>query len=192
MWWPLEVLGTFHSTLNSINFGWYNVCHFSLVWPKYLGLASKVVHFDWSGHFGQSDRNVSCLWTKLLYKKTCWLVHISFRNTGCIVGFHNVRTCRYLEVWKSITSQSTSSHSETLQPAISNLVYLTAICVSCQIWLRHTSGNSGWKLSQDDSSLLEEHDVRGERTRRGDLRLIPKGESAESMHVMYVLIILFK
>lgn len=123
-------------------------------------------------------------------KKPCWLVHVSFRNTCCIVGFHSVRTCRYLEVWKSTTRQSSSSHSETLQPAISNLVYLTAICVSCQIWLRHTSGNSGWKLSQDDSSLLEEHDVGGERTRRGDLRLIPKEESAESMYVMYVSIII--
>ena len=27
--------------------------HFSLLWLEYLGPALKVVHFNWSGHFGQ-------------------------------------------------------------------------------------------------------------------------------------------
>ena len=59
MWRPLQVLGTFHSTQNSINFGWYNVRHFSLVCPEYLGLiALKVAPFDRSGYFGRSARNV--------------------------------------------------------------------------------------------------------------------------------------
>ena len=40
--------------------------HFGLVQPKYSGPALKVVHFDRSGHFGRSDRNVPFHLTKLL------------------------------------------------------------------------------------------------------------------------------
>ena len=40
--------------------------HFVLVRPEYSGPASKVVHFDRSGHFGRSDRNVPFHLTKLL------------------------------------------------------------------------------------------------------------------------------
>ena len=40
--------------------------HFGLVRPEYLGPALKVVHFDRSGHFGRSDRNVSFHLLKLL------------------------------------------------------------------------------------------------------------------------------
>ena len=40
--------------------------HFGLVRPEYSGSALKVVLFDWSGHFGQSDRNVPFHLTKLL------------------------------------------------------------------------------------------------------------------------------
>ena len=41
--------------------------HFGLVQPEYLGPALKVVRFDQSGHFGQSDRNVPFHLTKLLF-----------------------------------------------------------------------------------------------------------------------------
>ena len=40
--------------------------HFGLVRPEYSGPALKVVHFDRSGHFGRSDRNVSFHLSKLL------------------------------------------------------------------------------------------------------------------------------
>ena len=40
--------------------------HFGLVQPKYSGPALKVVHFDRSGHFGRSHRNVPFHLTKLL------------------------------------------------------------------------------------------------------------------------------
>ena len=40
--------------------------HFGLVRPEYSGLALKVVHIDWSGHFSRSDRNVPFHLTKLL------------------------------------------------------------------------------------------------------------------------------
>ena len=40
--------------------------HFGLVRPEYSGPALKVVHFDRSGHFGRSDRNVPFHLTKLL------------------------------------------------------------------------------------------------------------------------------
>ena len=66
-WLPLTG-GTFHSTQNSRNFGWYikGTDHFSSVQPEYLGPALRVVRFDQSGHFGQSDRNVPFHVTKLL------------------------------------------------------------------------------------------------------------------------------
>ena len=40
--------------------------HFGLVRPEYSGPALNVVHFDRSGHFGRSDRNVLFHLTKLL------------------------------------------------------------------------------------------------------------------------------
>ena len=40
--------------------------HFGLVRPEYSGPALKVVHFDRSGHFGRSDRNLRFRLTKLL------------------------------------------------------------------------------------------------------------------------------
>ena len=40
--------------------------HFGLVLPEYSGPDLKVVHFDRSGHFGRSDRNVPFHLTKLL------------------------------------------------------------------------------------------------------------------------------
>ena len=39
--------------------------HFGLVRPEYSGPALNVVHFDRSGHFGRSDRNVFFHLTKL-------------------------------------------------------------------------------------------------------------------------------
>ena len=39
---------------------------FGLVRPEYSRPALKVVHFDWSGHFGRSDRNIPFHLTKLL------------------------------------------------------------------------------------------------------------------------------
>ena len=39
--------------------------NFGLVRPEYSGPALEMVHFDWSGHFGQSDRNENML------KDTC-------------------------------------------------------------------------------------------------------------------------
>ena len=41
--------------------------HFGLVLPEYSGPDLKVVHFDRSGHFGRSDRNVPFHLTKLLF-----------------------------------------------------------------------------------------------------------------------------
>ena len=41
--------------------------HFGLVLPEYSGPDLKVVHFDQSGHFGRSDRNVPFHLTKLLF-----------------------------------------------------------------------------------------------------------------------------
>ena len=41
--------------------------HFGLVQREYLGPALRVVRFDQSGHFGQSDRNVPFHLTKLLF-----------------------------------------------------------------------------------------------------------------------------
>ena len=41
--------------------------HFSLVQREYLGPAFRVVRFDQSGHFGQSDLNVPFRLTKLLF-----------------------------------------------------------------------------------------------------------------------------
>ena len=52
-------MGSFHSTQNSGNFGWFR--------PEYSGPALKVVHFDRSGHFGRTDRNVPFHLTKLLF-----------------------------------------------------------------------------------------------------------------------------
>ena len=40
--------------------------HFGLVRSEYSGPGLKVVHFDQSGHFGRSDRNVRFRLTKLL------------------------------------------------------------------------------------------------------------------------------
>ena len=60
-----ELTGAFHSTQNSGNFDWY-INHFDLVRPEYSGPALKVVHFDWSGYLGRSDRNVPFHLTKLL------------------------------------------------------------------------------------------------------------------------------
>ena len=40
--------------------------HFGLVRPEYSGPTLNVVHFDRSGHFGRSDRNVLFHLTKLL------------------------------------------------------------------------------------------------------------------------------
>ena len=41
--------------------------HFGLVQPEYLGPALRVVRFDQSGHFSQSDLNVPFHLTKLLF-----------------------------------------------------------------------------------------------------------------------------
>ena len=41
--------------------------HFGLVRPEYSGPALKVVHFDRSGHFSRTDRNVPFHLTKLLF-----------------------------------------------------------------------------------------------------------------------------
>ena len=60
-----ELTGAFHSTQNSGNFDWY-INHFDLIRPEYSGPALKVVHFDWSGYLGRSDRNVPFHLTKLL------------------------------------------------------------------------------------------------------------------------------
>ena len=70
--------------------------------------------------------------------------------------------------------------------------YLTAIWVSCHTWVRHTSGNSGWKLSQDDSSLLEQQDVDGEQKTRGDRNPIPKGESVGKKKIFLLYLTYFK
>ena len=45
---------------------WTDHMHFGLVRPEYSGPALKVVHFDRSGRFGRSDRNVPFHLTKLL------------------------------------------------------------------------------------------------------------------------------
>ena len=44
----------------------YGTDHFGLAQPEYSGPALKVVHFDRSGHFGRSDRNVPFRSTNLL------------------------------------------------------------------------------------------------------------------------------
>ena len=59
------------------------------------------------------------------------------------------------------------------------VLYLTATCVSCQTWVRQTSGDNGWKLSQDDSSLLEKNDMGGEKKGTGDLSPTLTGESTK-------------
>ena len=66
-WMPLKGYA-FHSTQNSRNFGCYikGTDHFSLVQPENLGPALRVVCFDQSGHFGQSNLNVPFHLTKLL------------------------------------------------------------------------------------------------------------------------------
>ena len=63
-----NTLGAFHSTQNSGNFGWYIKWngHFWFGPTGVFGPAFKVVHFDRSGYFGRSDRNVSFHLTKLL------------------------------------------------------------------------------------------------------------------------------
>ena len=48
--------------------------HFGLVRPEYSGPALKVVHFDRSGHFGRSDRNVSFHLKKLLSPVTLFCI----------------------------------------------------------------------------------------------------------------------
>ena len=65
-----KAVGAFHSDQNSGNFSWYTKIngtdHFGLVWLEYSEPALKVVLFDWSGHFGQTDWNVPFHLTKLL------------------------------------------------------------------------------------------------------------------------------
>lgn len=63
--------------------------------------------------------------------------------------------------------------------SILRVLYLTATCVSCQTWVRQTSGDNGWKLSQDDSSLLEKNDMGGEKKGTGDLSPTLTGESTK-------------
>ena len=71
-----ELTGAFHSTQNSGNFDWY-INHFDLVRPEYSGPALKVVHFDWSGYLGRSDRNVPFPLTKLLFSVPLFCVRLT-------------------------------------------------------------------------------------------------------------------
>ena len=66
-WMPLTG-GALHSTQNpEILVGTSNgMDQFGLVQPEYLGPALRVVRFDQSGHFNQSDRTIPFRLTKLL------------------------------------------------------------------------------------------------------------------------------
>lgn len=114
-----------------------------------------------------------------------------FKNCNVLSSFgHNCIINRI--VWVPIWRQLNLNNIINLQnESYSN--YLTAIWVSCQTWVRQTSGSSGWKLSQDDSSLLEQQDVDGEQKARGDRNPIPKGESVGksnlfSLYLMKVIL----
>ena len=65
--------------------------HFGLVWPEYSGPALKVVHFDRSGHFGRSDRNVPFHLTKLLSPVLLFCTLLT-RTITKRVAFENSRT----------------------------------------------------------------------------------------------------
>ena len=101
-------------------------------------------------------------WTLHQMHETYWKVPmLSFEITRC-----SQKSTTY---W--FKSQSKKS--------ILRVLYLTATCVSCQTWVRQTSGDNGWKLSQDDSSLLEKNDMGGEKKGAGDLSPTLTGESTK-------------
>ena len=82
-------MGAFHSTQNSRIFDWYNKWNRPFRFRS--GPALKVVHFDRSGHFGRSDRNVPFHLTKLLSPVLLFCTLL----TGTItkrVAFENSRT----------------------------------------------------------------------------------------------------
>ena len=59
--------------------------HFGLVRLEYLGPALKVVHFDHSGHFSWSDRNVPFHLTKLCLPSTA-LFYPAYKNNNQMRG----------------------------------------------------------------------------------------------------------
>ena len=61
--------------------------HFSLVQQEYLGPALRVVRFDQSGHFGQSDRNVPFHLTKLLFPVLLFCILLTRVITKLVVAW---------------------------------------------------------------------------------------------------------
>ena len=56
--------------------------HFGLVRPEFSRPALRVVHFDRSGHFSRSDRNVPFRLTKLLSPGSTALLYPAFKNNN--------------------------------------------------------------------------------------------------------------
>ena len=87
--------------------------------------------------------------------------------------------CFPFEITRCSQKSTTYWFKSQSKKSILRVLYLTATCVSCQTWVRQTSGDNGWKLSQDDSSLLEKHDMGGEKKGTGDLSPTLTGESTK-------------
>ena len=87
--------------------------------------------------------------------------------------------CFPFEITRCSQKSTTYWFKSQSKKSILRVLYLTATCVSCQTWVRQTSGDNGWKLSQDDSSLLEKNDMGGEKKGAGDLSPTLTGESTK-------------
>ena len=83
----------------------WNAGYFGSVRPEYLGPPLKVVHFDRSGHFGRSDRNVRFHLTQLL--SLVPLLHSAYGNNNqtrgglrrvCATGIYC--SIGHVELWK--------------------------------------------------------------------------------------------
>ena len=58
-----------------------------MVQPEYSGPALKVALFDWSGHFGQLDRNVPFHLTKLLSPVLLFCILLTRTITKCAAAW---------------------------------------------------------------------------------------------------------
>ena len=111
--------------------------HFGLVQPKYSGPALKVVHFDWTGHFGRSDQNVPFHLTKLLSPVPLFCILLTRTITKhvvawvgsvqpeCIVPLWNFRNVNWMESAHGIRKQRGKFESNrSLRPVHTDLYLL--------------------------------------------------------------------
>lgn len=109
---------------------------------------------------------------RLILTHSRWTLHQMHETYWKVPSFpFEITRCSQKSTTYWFKSQSKKS--------ILRVLYLTATCVSCQTWVRQTSGDNGWKLSQDDSSLLEKNDMGGEKKGAGDLSPTLTGESTK-------------